>query len=146
MHRFKLFRFNPALHRWYIFLSIGIFAFGTGLFIYNITCNCSQHLINQHWISTLFILQGSVFFFTAHKYRNNNRYFVAVDEDEIRYLLPRQKREECIKFSDIRNIRVEQMHICLNTNNGTTIFQLDEMKAEELKRMKALFDDIKKFE
>ena len=146
MHRFKLFRFNSALHRWYTFLAIGIFAFGTGLFIHNITCNCSTHLVNQHWISTLFILQGGVFFFTARKYRNNNRYFVILDNDEIRYFLPQQKKEECVKFSDIKNIQIGQMQIYLNTDNGTTIFHLDEMKADELQRMKAMFGNIKNIE
>jgi hypothetical protein len=89
------------------------------------------------------ILQGGIFIVWGIINLNNRKYYIEWDDTEIRLLLPDTKKTETIKFSEIQSVIIRLFEIELRLPSKSRVIDLNNLKSEDLKKVKERFERIK---
>lgn len=96
------------------------------------------------WSGIFYVIQG-VFFISFGTYTLRNRkYFIAWDENHLRFLMPGSKHTESIEFSDIQRVDIRLFEIILHLPDRTQKFDLNALDDDDLKKIKTKFKSFKK--
>lgn len=72
----------------------------------------------------------------------NRRYYIEWDEHRMNYFLPSAQKVESVSFSEIKSVTIRLFEIEIITPEGKKILNLDNMRFEELKKLKAKFEQL----
>lgn len=72
----------------------------------------------------------------------NRRYYIEWDENRMNLFLPSSRKVESIAFSEIKAVDIRLFEIEIDTAAGKKIINLDSMRFEELKLLKARFEQL----
>ena len=89
------------------------------------------------------ILQGIVFLIWGIFNLRKRKFYIEWDETELRLFLPDTKRIEKVKFSDIQSVIIRLFEIELRLIDKVRMIDLNNMKYEDLKKVKERFEKIK---
>lgn len=143
MERIRLYRISLFLSWTFIVLACLNAAFGIALLIKNTE---QGHLPEDSFkiVHPVFmILQGIVFLIWGIYNLSKRKFYIEWDETDLRLFLPGTKRLEIIKFTDIQSVIVRLFEIELRLLNKVRIIDLNNLKYEDLKKVKERFEKIK---
>jgi hypothetical protein len=138
MERVKVYKVNRGFSKFLI-------AFGTTLLIIGIFLAVKFIAGDSKidWVLFLFILQGVLFIFLGYSRLKSERYFIEWDETQLRYLLPDSRSVEAIRFSEIRNVRIDLFEIHLILEASEMTIKLDNLQFKQIQTLKQMFETIK---
>lgn len=142
MKRIQLFKPKKVSIR---FLLIGgVFFFMLGVFdlISALGNGFSMKFPDGDLMSIFFIIQGALFCIWAYSVARKSRYFISLDNQELNYLLPKQKVILSISISDIEEIKMDGIEIFILAKGSQSKARLEYIEWQELNRVKALVKDL----
>jgi len=141
MEKIQLFRVSKINMRFLIGFGLLAFVFGISLLI-NTLMNGFDFVFPGDWNSVLFISQGILFLIWGYQQSQKRKYFIEWNNNELSYLLPKQKSIELIPISDVRQLEIKGNTIHIQGIDSERNFRLEHVEWQELKKVKALFEDI----
>ena len=106
MERIQIFKVS----RFYIFLSLffGAFFFVAGLVLFVHSCQVGfdSNFFGGDWNYVVITFQGLVFIGLGIYHKRNNKFFVEWNNEVLRYHLPGEKHDICIRFSELVDVAI----------------------------------------
>lgn len=92
--------------------------FGLTGIIDQVFFNHSLKITNSIFFSVFLVFQSSISAFLVYQGFKNSKYFVAWNENEFNYLLPKNKQMETVPVNEIESIDFEKHIIKITLKNG----------------------------
>ena len=144
MERIKIFTINKGLTKFFIISGIVSFVFGIGLLTYSFINGFKTAFQGGDWSYVIFTIEGILFFFIGYSNLIYEKYFIEWNDEELKYLLPKNKSAETIKISDIEAIEIKLFEIKLQLPGSNKTLNLENVRFKELKSIKIKFEEIKR--
>jgi len=117
---------------------------GIGSIIDYLFLGHSWRITNHLFVSIFLILQSASSIFIVIQGFRNTKYFVAWNESEINYLLPKSKQMETIALNEIKSIQFENQLIVITLKNQDELaFNLNYLYLPQRNRVREYFQAIK---
>lgn len=143
MERVKIYRISPFLSWTLIVLACLNAAFGIALLLKKTEQGQMPDVSMEIIHPAFMILQGIVFLIWGMINLRKRKFYIEWDETYLTLLLPDTKRIEKIKFIDIQNVIIRLFEIELRLIDKVRIIDLNNLKYEDLKKVKEKFEKIK---
>jgi len=144
MEKIKIFTLNKGLTKFFIIFGIVSFVLGICLLIYSFINGFKTAFLGGDWSYVIFTIEGILFFFIGYSNSIYGKYYIEWNDEELKYLLPKNKLVEIIKISDIKAIEINPFEIQIQLPESNKILNLENIRFKELKRIKIKFDEIKR--
>ena len=141
MTRISVYRYPAVLAKFFIVLGSIFTILGILLLIKSLIDGFNLHFPSGDWNSVTFIVQGVLFTIMGSSGLIMRKYFIAWDEKELTFLLPNTKKLETINLADIQSVNIKLFEIELNLPDQQKILDLSNLQFEDIKKMKAKFED-----
>lgn len=143
MERIRIFRFSPLLSWTLIVLACLNAAFGVALLIKNTEQGHVPEDSSKIVHPAFMILQGIIFLIWGIINLSKRKFYIEWDDAHITLFLPDTKRIEKVGFSDIQSVNIRLFEIELRLMDGVRVIDLNNLKYEDLKKVKERFEKIK---
>lgn len=142
METIKPYKIKKVL--WKIMLIYGVLLIISAIvfLIYSLVQDYDSKFLAGNWSYVFFALQGIIFFTMGYMQLRYDRYFIELNDSEIRYLLPKQKNIEHVKVVDIESVVIKLSEIQIYMGRETKTIPLSNLQYAELKRIKNKFEEI----
>jgi hypothetical protein len=144
MTRINVFRTSKLFSRLFIILGCIFAIFGILLFIKSLSDGFDTRFPSGDWNSVTFFVQGLLFITMGVGNLMVKKYFIEWDDIELRFLLPKTKKIEVIKLSDIVSVNIKLFEIQLNLQDRIKTLDLSKLQFEDLKKIKEQFESFNK--
>ncbi|HEY5592160.1 MAG TPA: hypothetical protein VIK55_14240 [Paludibacter sp.] len=144
MERIKIFTINKGLTKFFIISGIVCFVSGISLLTYSLINGFKIEFIGGDWSYVIFTIEGILFFLLGYSNLIYGKYFIEWNDEELKYLLPKNKHAETIKISDIEAIEIKLFEISIQLPGSNKKLNLENVRFKELKSIKTKFEEIKR--
>ena len=114
---------------------------GTIFLIHHFLSNSSD---GQLWSSSMIMLQGLLFLILGYSRKMEKYFFIEWDEQEIRYLLMKDKSTQTIRISEIKSVNGNGTEIRINLAGTEKILHLEGIFYQDMKKVKELLQTLQK--
>ncbi|WP_372751408.1 hypothetical protein [Labilibaculum sp.] len=142
MERFQIFKKQRGIQLFYMIFGLSSLTLGITLLINTFETSFRTNFPDGDWNGVIYSLQGIIFFTIGHLWRKNEKYFIEWNNEELRYLFPKNKLIENIKWSDIKGIKIDTLKINIELSGDHKIINLDNLQYKEVKRIKEKFEEM----
>ncbi len=143
MTRINVFKTSTFLSKLFIALGVIFSSIGILLFIKALIKGFNFKFLSGDWNSVLFTLQGLLFIIMGAVNLAVRKYYIELDDKEIKFLLPDTKKPETIKIADIIAVTIRLFEIEIKLPDKTRTLDLNNLQFEDLKKIKEKFEDIR---
>lgn len=143
MERIDIIKVNKGFVKFFIISGLLFFVFGMVFLIYSLLNDFRTDFPGGDWNYIIYTIQGLLFFFIGYSMSKNKKYFIEWDNEELRYLLPKNKFPETIRLAEIQSIEVKLHEIKIVLPKSEKHLILKDMGFNELKRIKEKFEELK---
>ena len=98
----------------------------------------------QLWSSGLIMLQGLLFLILGYSRKMEKNLFFEWDEQEIRYLLLKDKSTQTVRISEIKNVNGNGTEIRIQLAETEKILHLEGIFYQDMKRVKTFLQNLQK--
>ena len=144
MTRINVYRTSTVLSKFFIVFGSIFTLLGILLLIKALINGFNIHFPSGDWNSVTFTIQGLLFIIMGAGNLSVKKYFIEWDDKELRFLLPNTKKLEKVNLADIISVNIRLFEIELNLQNQKRILDLNNLQFEDLKKIKAKFETLKK--
>ncbi|MBZ4675482.1 MAG: hypothetical protein JG782_101 [Anaerophaga sp.] len=113
-----LYRRNEKSIKFFITIDILIFIVGLAGLGSNLFIGKNAFLDLSVWNSLIFMAITTASIFALAKSLQDQKYYISWNEEEINFLLPKQKKPECVRVIDIKDIFITDREIKMILNNN----------------------------
>jgi hypothetical protein len=142
MERIGVYKASPWLAKFFVVFGSIVTLLGVSLLIKSLIAGFNIHFPSGDWNSVTFTIQGILFILFGYSNLKSRRYYIEWDNDELRFLLPGNKKTETIRFDQIRSVNIRLFEIELILESGVKILNLDNLQFGDLKKIKLKFESI----
>ncbi len=143
MERVKIFKRKKELELFFIIFGLFSLTLGMTFLIKSLRTGFNTDFFDGDWNAVIYSLQGIIFFIIGHLTRKNEKYFIEWNNEELRYLFPKNKLVETIKLSEIKGVEIDTLEINIELSEGSKTLKLDNIQYKEVRRIKERFEEIK---
>lgn len=144
MVRLKVYKFSAILSKFGIGFGVVILLLGIVTTVKSFSNEFNTEFPSGDWNAVLNIIQGIVFITLGTLNLTKGKYFIEWDDNQLRFLLPDTKKLEIIDFDDIESVNIKLFEIELQLDNRKRTLDLNTLKDDDLKKIKAKFDTLQK--
>jgi hypothetical protein len=141
MERVGVSKVYPGLAKFFIVFGLILFLFGIAMLIKSLINGFNIHFPAGDWNSVTYTIQGILFILLGYFNLKKRKYFIEWDDSEFRYLLPDTKKIETINFEQIESVTIGLFEIDLKLKTGIRTLTLDNLRFEDLRRIKEKFEN-----
>ncbi len=139
MENIQLFKFKKTSYRFLLSAAIIFFLIGI---IDSLSSIINGFKFQDDWLSTLFIFQGVLYLIWARDVRRKTRYFIACDDKEFKYLIPKSKAIKSVAIADMEELKMDGIDIRFQAKETEHHIRLEHIEWQELNRVKILIGEI----
>lgn len=143
MTRVKVFKNPKFFAKFSIGLGIVMLLLGIISSIQFITGEFNTEFPSPDWNAIIYVIQGFIFIGFGVYMLRNRKYFIEWDDNQLRFLIPGNKRVETLDLSEVQSVEVKLFEIILHLPNRTQKIDLNGLEYEDLKKIKAKFESFK---
>ncbi len=137
MERIQLFKFQKVSFRFLLFASVLFFLMG-GVYAINAIIKGFRFDFPGDWMSVIFIIQGVLYLIGAWNVRRKSSYFIACNDEEFKYLIPKSKAVRSVAIADMQELKMDGIDIRFQAKETEHHIRLETIEWQELNRVKAL--------
>jgi hypothetical protein len=142
MERIQLFKVKKLTVRFLLIGGVFSFLFGVGQLIFALIEGFRIEFPVGDLMSIFFIIQGIIFCIWAYSESRKSRYFISLDKEELKYLLPKQNAVVSLAISEIDHVKIDGIEISIHDKTGEIKLRLEYIEWQQLKRVKLLVEDL----
>lgn len=143
MTRISVFKTSTLLSKIFVTFGAIFTTIGILLLIKALINGFNTKFPSGDWNSVLFAFQGLLFILMGVGNLSVRKYYIEWDDNELKFLLPDTRKPETIRLSDIISVTIRLFEIELRLPEKTRILDLNNLRFEDLKKIKEKFEDLK---
>jgi len=144
MTRINVYKIPTVFSKFFVVFGITFTMIGIILLITASINGFDTQFPSGDWNSVIFIIQGMLFIVMGAGYLAVRKYYIEWDDNELRFLLPDTKKTESILLKDITSVTIKLFEVKLEMKDSTRTLDLNSLQFEDLKQIKAKFEEIKR--
>mgnify|MGYP000014696627 CR=1 FL=1 len=143
MEKIKVYKSGMFIAKFFLVFGIIFTLFAAAFVVKYLIAGFDTRFLEGNWSFVFFSFQGILFIIMGASALYGRKYFIEWDDNEIRYLLPGNKKPEVIRFDDIISVNIRLFQIEIMVSSGIKTIQLDNLRFEDLRKVKEIFENLK---
>lgn len=144
MERIKVFKTKKGFIKTLIIMGIIFFLIGISLLTYSLITGFKTEFVGGDWNYVMYLSQGILFILMGYQILKDDKYFIEWNDEELRYLLPKNNYTISIKLSEIKAIEIQLFEIKILLPEGDKLMNLENVGFKNLRKIKEKLEEINK--
>ncbi|HOU96934.1 MAG TPA: hypothetical protein PLN06_10010 [Bacteroidales bacterium] len=140
MTHINIYKDSKGLSKFFIVFGCIFTIIGIVFLIVLLKNGFDSNFLSGDWSSIFFIIEGLFFIFIGTYNMALRKYYIEWDDNELRFFLPKTKKDESIRLQDIVSVNIGLFEIEINLPNQKKILDLSNLQFEDIKKIKTKFE------